>query len=174
MTHEKIMYIAAANGFGQVHFQFNIAKNTGRQFEVGYVVINGRMELFCKRSHGACTPFRLCNEFAALDGEEPDVTTSVEKLRIQRDEGINAQVKDNVRTSNKKDSSGQVTDDMIVLRTHGGLYLEDSPSAAFRPILGQLKHATVFSPSDAMLDDIIKRCGEPMIKVKVRRTIEVL
>jgi hypothetical protein len=68
MTHEKAQEIATHNGLGEVHFQFNIARNTGKEFEVGYVVVQGQQVLFCKRqSYSLVNEFYLCNEFRGMD-----------------------------------------------------------------------------------------------------------
>jgi DUF917 family protein len=72
MTHERAQDIATHNGLGEVHFQFNIAKNTGKEFEVGYVNVKGMRELFCKRqSYSLVNEFYLCNEFRELDTPHP-------------------------------------------------------------------------------------------------------
>jgi hypothetical protein len=66
-NRSEIKNIADDNGLGGVHFQYNIAQNTGREFEVGYVYVNGVKQLFCKRGHNTDdTMFYLCNEFEAL------------------------------------------------------------------------------------------------------------
>lgn len=67
MDHNQIQEIATKHKLGQVHFQFNIAVNTGREFEVGYVSVNGHRELFCKRPHNSNPDqFYLCNQFSEL------------------------------------------------------------------------------------------------------------
>ena len=67
MNHKEIQDLAAKNGLGQVHFQFNIAQNTGRSFEVGYVSVDRHRELFCKRgSNSNPDQFYLCNDYAKL------------------------------------------------------------------------------------------------------------
>lgn len=67
MTHEEICNVARQHGLGAVHFQFNVAKNTGHAFEVGYVLVAGHQELFCKRqSYSTEADFYLCNEFRKL------------------------------------------------------------------------------------------------------------
>jgi len=64
MTHEEAQRTAEEKGLGGVHFQFNVAQNTGKEFEVGYVYRDGRRVLFCKRqSWSAPDAFYLCNEF---------------------------------------------------------------------------------------------------------------
>lgn len=64
MTHAEAQKEAAARGLGQIHFQFNVSQNTGKQFEVGYVSRDGRRVLFCKRQpHLSEDAFYLCNEF---------------------------------------------------------------------------------------------------------------
>jgi hypothetical protein len=50
-----------------IHFQINIAQNTGKPFEVGYVFCDGRRQLFCKYS--VFGGFKLCNEFEELGGK---------------------------------------------------------------------------------------------------------
>jgi hypothetical protein len=68
MDHKQAQKIATENKLGQIHFQFNVAQNTGREFEVGYVFVGGRQVLFCKRGHKtAPDQFYLCNEFRALE-----------------------------------------------------------------------------------------------------------
>lgn len=71
MNHKEAQDIATKNGLGTVHFQFNIALNTGRRFEVGYVYENGKRVLFCKRQpDSAPDGLYLCNEFRKLQPEE--------------------------------------------------------------------------------------------------------
>ncbi len=67
MDHNKAQEIATKHGLGKVHFQFNIAQNTGVSFEVGYVSVGNARELFCKRQ-SASNPdqFYLCNEYRSL------------------------------------------------------------------------------------------------------------
>jgi hypothetical protein len=72
MTHEEAQKIATDNGLGHVHFQYNIAQNTGRSFEVGYVSVGKGREahrsLFCKRgSDSNPDQFYLCNEYRTLE-----------------------------------------------------------------------------------------------------------
>jgi hypothetical protein len=62
----KLQVCTAAHnlGFPHVHFQFNVACNTGREFEVGYVFREQRQVLFCKRQPKSSEDaFYLCNEF---------------------------------------------------------------------------------------------------------------
>lgn len=67
MNREQLLTIAREHGFGNIHFQFNVSKNGGREFEVGYVKINNSMELFCKRQPNTSDDqFYLCNEFRKL------------------------------------------------------------------------------------------------------------
>lgn len=64
MTREEAQREASTRGLGGVHFQFNVARNTGREFEVGYVFRDGERVLFCKRQSGtASDALYLCNEF---------------------------------------------------------------------------------------------------------------
>jgi hypothetical protein len=64
MNHDEIQKIASSKGLGIVHFQFNIALNTGKKFEVGYIFQNKERVLFCKRqSNSSPDAFYLCNEF---------------------------------------------------------------------------------------------------------------
>ncbi len=80
MNHKEIQDIATKHGFGQVYFQFNVAKNTGRQFEVGYVSIASGRSLFCKRaSNSNPDQLYLCNEYAKLEAM-PGRQKSVDKL----------------------------------------------------------------------------------------------
>lgn len=68
MNHKQVQEIATKHGLGQVHFQFNTAQNTGRQFEVGYVSVGRSRELFCKRGvESNPDQFYLCNEYAKLE-----------------------------------------------------------------------------------------------------------
>lgn len=70
MNHKQVQDIATKHGLGQVHFQFNTAQNTGREFEVGYVSVEGHRELFCKRqSNSNPDQFYLCNEYAKLESK---------------------------------------------------------------------------------------------------------
>lgn len=65
MTRTEAQAKADSKKLGMIHFQFNTSRNGGRQFEVGYVFIEGRRELFCKRQPGTEeNEFYLCNEFA--------------------------------------------------------------------------------------------------------------
>jgi len=67
MTHDEAQEIATKNGLGRIHFQYNIALNTGREFEVGYIFKNKMRMLFVKRgSRSSPDAFYLCNEFANL------------------------------------------------------------------------------------------------------------
>ena len=67
MTHAEVQKIASDAMLGQVHFQYNVSRNDGRQFEVGYVSVGGQRELFCKRgSNTNPDQFYLCNEFRKL------------------------------------------------------------------------------------------------------------
>jgi len=67
MDKSQLQSIATEHKLGQIHFQFNVAQNTGKEFEVGYVFIGGRRQLFCKRqSWSSPDAFYLCNEFGAL------------------------------------------------------------------------------------------------------------
>jgi hypothetical protein len=69
MTHAEAQAIATDNNLGRIHFQYNISKKTGQQFEVGYIFRKGEMELFCKRQpNTADDAFYLCNDFALLKG----------------------------------------------------------------------------------------------------------
>jgi hypothetical protein len=65
MNHAQMSRLAADNGLGEVRFQFNTARNTGQDFEVGYVVVRGHRELFCKKQPGTDS-FHLCNQFRDL------------------------------------------------------------------------------------------------------------
>lgn len=67
MDKNQLQSIASEHKLGKIHFQFNVARNTGKEFEVGYVFIGSTRELFCKRQPGdAADAFYLCNEFGAL------------------------------------------------------------------------------------------------------------
>jgi hypothetical protein len=67
MSREEIQAVADRANLGCVHFQFNVSRNTGQAFEVGYVFCGGRDELFCKRQpRTQATAFYLCNEFRRL------------------------------------------------------------------------------------------------------------
>jgi hypothetical protein len=64
MNRSQAQEEANKRGLGYIHFQFNIARNTGREFEVGYVVDCGSRELFCKRqSNSTEDDFYLCNQY---------------------------------------------------------------------------------------------------------------
>ena len=65
-SHSEIESIASRHNLGSVHFQFNLAQNTGRYFEVGYVFVDGRRNLFCKTTPLA-EGFYLCNDFSKLN-----------------------------------------------------------------------------------------------------------
>lgn len=63
---EKFLQIFSGTRGKGLYFQYNIAQNTGREFEVGYVVDmeTGKQILFCKRtSYSTEDDFYLCNEF---------------------------------------------------------------------------------------------------------------
>ena len=67
MNHDEVQRIATDHGLGRVHFQYNVAQNTGKSFEVGYVSVGKSRELFCKRgSDSNPDQFYLCNEYANL------------------------------------------------------------------------------------------------------------
>lgn len=57
--------IADKNNLGKIHFQMNLAKNTGKLFEVGYSFVNGEQLLFCKYDVFE-DRFKLCNDFSKL------------------------------------------------------------------------------------------------------------
>ena len=64
MTHDEAQEVADRKGLGRIYFQFNVALNTGKEFEVGYITRDGRRVLFCKRqSYTNPDTFYLCNEF---------------------------------------------------------------------------------------------------------------
>ena len=65
MNHDQMQAIADKNKLGKIHFQMNIARNTSKLFEVGYVFVGGEQLLFCKydRFEGK---FKLCNDFCKL------------------------------------------------------------------------------------------------------------
>jgi hypothetical protein len=68
MDYKELQKIADEHHLGRIHFQYNIAQNTGKAFEVGYVAINKRLVLFCKRaSNSSPDAFYLCNEFRELE-----------------------------------------------------------------------------------------------------------
>lgn len=67
MTRYEVQKIATEHNLGCVHFQFNIAQNTGREFEVGYIARERQRVLFCKRQpYSSDDGFYLCNEFSVL------------------------------------------------------------------------------------------------------------
>lgn len=67
MDKSELQAVANKLGAGRIHFQFNVSKNGGRQFEVGYVSVNGQRELFCKRQPSSTEDdFYLCNDFRSL------------------------------------------------------------------------------------------------------------
>jgi len=65
-SKEQVIEMSKTFEVDPIHFQINIAQNTGKPFEVGYVFCDGRRELFCKYSkiEGG---FHLCNQFRELD-----------------------------------------------------------------------------------------------------------
>ena len=68
MDHIQIQSIASRHGLGKVHFQFNIAQNTGQEFEVGYISVGRERVLFCKRQPNSNpNQFYLCNEYKKLE-----------------------------------------------------------------------------------------------------------
>ncbi len=72
MTHDQVREVAARHKLGPVHFQLNIARNTGQEFEVGYVYVAGEQTLFCKRQPlSEPDGFYLCNEFRKISPEVP-------------------------------------------------------------------------------------------------------
>lgn len=68
MGKVTLQLLANKAGLGQIHFQFNVAKNgSHREFEVGYVFPKGQQTLFCKRQPGTSEEeFYTCNEFRNL------------------------------------------------------------------------------------------------------------
>lgn len=74
MTYGDAQEVATRNGLGHVHFQFNVARNTGKEFEVGYVSVRGARVLFCKRQSWASEDaFYLCNEFRGLEAASDQI-----------------------------------------------------------------------------------------------------
>lgn len=70
MDYEQLQFIADMHGLGRIHFQFNVAQNTGKQFEVGYISVDKRRVLFCKRqSNSNPDQFYLCNEYSKYEIE---------------------------------------------------------------------------------------------------------
>jgi hypothetical protein len=70
MNHKEVQEIAIKHGFGEVYFQFNIAINTGKEFEVGYIYKDKRRHLFCKRGVSSSPDaFYLCNDFEQFSPE---------------------------------------------------------------------------------------------------------
>lgn len=67
MTKEEAQDIADFYGLGAVQFQYRIALNTGKEFEVGYIFSDNGKELFCKCQSRSMGDFYLCNEFRQLD-----------------------------------------------------------------------------------------------------------
>jgi hypothetical protein len=65
MTHDQVQQIAHDSGYGHVQFETRIALNTGRPFEAGFVVVDGKRQLFCKWSRFEAG-FYFCNEFRKL------------------------------------------------------------------------------------------------------------
>ncbi len=63
-SRSELNQIAEDNNY-KIFWQYRIAQNTGKEFEVGYVYIgNGQKDLFCKRnSSDHPNYFFLCNEF---------------------------------------------------------------------------------------------------------------
>jgi hypothetical protein len=73
MDYAELQEIATKHGLGQVHFQYNIAVNTGREFEVGYIFQNKKRVLFAKRGHNTSPDaFYLCNEFSELSDKDQE------------------------------------------------------------------------------------------------------
>ncbi len=70
MNRNEAQAVASENNLGEVLFQHRIALNTGKEFEVGYVFVQGKKELFCKRqSYMTSDEFYLCNEYRKLRSE---------------------------------------------------------------------------------------------------------
>jgi len=69
MNKDQLQQIARANNLGGVWFEWRVAINTGKYFEVGYVYHeDGSRELFCKRqSSSTVDDFYLCNEYRKLE-----------------------------------------------------------------------------------------------------------
>ena len=65
MNHSQAQSIANKNNLGNVSFEWRVALNTGEQFEVGYVYVNGSKELFCKKVKNS-DGFYLCNQFREI------------------------------------------------------------------------------------------------------------
>lgn len=64
MNKQEVIEAATKLGFDSVHFQFNLSRNTGEEFEVGYVTDNNKQSLFCKRQPKSTEDdFYLCNDY---------------------------------------------------------------------------------------------------------------
>ena len=64
MTRDDAQRTATTRGLGTVHFEYRVALNTGKEFLVGYVYVDGHRELFCKwQSFAAPDAGYLCNQF---------------------------------------------------------------------------------------------------------------
>lgn len=65
MTYEEVRNVAADHNLGHVTFEERVALNTGRTIEVGYVYVDHKRQLFCKRQSNSDS-FYLCNQFREL------------------------------------------------------------------------------------------------------------
>lgn len=74
MNKEQIQSIADAFNLGEVIFEFRTAKNTGKDFEAGYIDEAGLNVLFCKRGSSTTSEdFYLCNEFRELEAKQKEM-----------------------------------------------------------------------------------------------------
>lgn len=65
MNYSEMQAIANKHGLGQIDWVEKIALNTGKPMEVGYVFVDKRRTLFCKKGW-LNQDFYLCNEFREL------------------------------------------------------------------------------------------------------------
>jgi len=64
-SYKECESLANENGLGKILWEERIAKNTGNPIQVGYVYLNNKRNLFCKKSYNE-EKFYLCNDFEKL------------------------------------------------------------------------------------------------------------
>lgn len=65
INYEEMADIAANANLGTVRFETRIALNTSKPIEVGYVIVDSKKSLFCKKPSDS-NNFYLCNEYRSL------------------------------------------------------------------------------------------------------------
>lgn len=66
MDRSQAQEVADQHSLGKIYWVEKLALNTGKPIEVGYVMIEGRQVLFCKKPSRQ-SDFYLCNQFRQLE-----------------------------------------------------------------------------------------------------------